>query len=119
MILKRYGLLLAAGFLAGCVNGLFGAGGGMVLVPLLGICGHMNEEEIFPSSVIIISSVCLLCLLLYARSQPLPWNEALPYLLGSLAGGTLSGLFGKKIPVTWLHRGLGAMIIWGGIRYLC
>jgi uncharacterized membrane protein YfcA len=48
-----------------------------------------------------------------------PWSTALPYLLGSAIGGVAAGLWGKKIPVKWLHRLLGALILWGGIRYLC
>ena len=38
--------------------------------------------------------------------------------LGSALGGSLAGLWGKKIPTRWLHRGLGVLILWGGIRYL-
>ena len=41
------------------------------------------------------------------------------YLAGSAAGGLLAGIFGKKIPVLWLHRILGIFILWGGIRNLC
>ena len=33
--------LMFAGAVAGAVNGLFGAGGGMVLVPLLGMTGGL------------------------------------------------------------------------------
>ena len=38
---------VAAGLAAGAVNGLFGAGGGMVLVPLLGWLTQMEDDEIF------------------------------------------------------------------------
>ena len=43
----------------------------------------------------------------------------LPYLIGSAFGGVAAGLWGRKIPTLWLHRFLGAMILWGGVRYLC
>ena len=38
-----------AGFAAGAVTGLFGAGGGMVLVPLLAMLTDLDEREIFPA----------------------------------------------------------------------
>jgi len=108
-----------AGVVAGAANGLLGAGGGMILVPLLGKSGALEETEIFPASVAIILPVCLVSLAVSAVQAPLPWSEALPYLLGSIPGGILAGLFGKKIPVKWLHRILGAVVLYGGIRYLC
>lgn len=107
-----------AGAVAGVVNGLFGAGGGMVLVPLLTALTDLDEDEIFPASVSIILPMCLVSLLLGAQGK-LPWSDALPYLLGAAAGGIGAGLTGNKIPVKWLHRALGALIIWGGVRYLC
>lgn len=108
-----------AGSGAGTVNGLFGAGGGMVLVPLLSLLTPMEDDEIFSSSIAIILPICLVSLTVTGLNQGIPWREALPYLIGSAAGGVLAGCFGKKIPTVWLHRGLGLLIIWGGIRYLC
>lgn len=108
-----------AGASAGAINGLFGAGGGMVLVPLLTSLTDLEEDEIFPASVSIILPICVTSLALTAKSNPIAWKEALPYCIGSAAGGVLAGLLGKKIPTVWLHRMLGLLILWGGVRYLC
>ena len=105
-----------AGLGAGAVNGLFGAGGGMVLIPLLSLLTDWDDREIFASSLAVILPICLVSL---ATGPAVPWKEALPWLLGSGLGGTAAGLWGKKIPAKWLHRGLGILIVWGGIRYLC
>ena len=115
---KHLGLIFA-GVLAGAVNGLFGAGGGMVLVPLLTMLTCLTDEEIFPASISIILPICLVSLTATAFTGEIAWKQALPYLLGSAGGGILAGLWGKKIPVKWLHRGLGILILWGGWRYLC
>ncbi|MBR2937992.1 MAG: sulfite exporter TauE/SafE family protein [Oscillospiraceae bacterium] len=110
--------LSAAGGAAGLINGLFGAGGGMVLVPLLGSKSGIEEAERFSASVAIITPICIISLLF-----SLPWQvtlkEVLPYLIGSSVGGIAAGLWGRKIPTIWLHRVLGGLILWGGIRYLC
>lgn len=108
-----------SGAAAGAVNGLFAAGGGMVLVPLLERSGDFSEQEIFSSSLVIILPICLVTLTVSTGSHSLPWRDALPYLLGSIPGGLLAALIGRKIPVVWLHRLLGAMILYGGFRYLC
>ena len=115
---KKLGLP-AAGFSAGAINGLLGAGGGMVLVPLLTKLTDLTDEEIFPSSVAVILPVCIVSAFLSFLHGKLNFRAALPYLIGSFFGGILSGIFGKKIPVLWLHRFLGVIILWGGVRYLC
>lgn len=110
--------IFMAGGLAGAVNGLLGAGGGMVLVPLLSRSRELEGVQIFPASVAMILPLCVISLIATAMHTSLPFSTALPYLLGSIPGGLLAGYYGRKIPAMWLHRALGAMILWGGIRYL-
>ena len=108
-----------AGALAGVVNGLFGAGGGMSLGPLLTWLTALRDDAIFPASVSIILPICFVSLSITFQTNSVPWNVAVPYLIGSTAGGILAGIFGKHIPTLWLHRLLGILIIWGGIHYIC
>lgn len=115
---KPHLAMLLAGGAAGIINGLFSAGGGMILVPLLGMLTDLEDKEIFPASISIVLPVCLVSLAISASTQTVPWASALPYLIGSAAGGILAGIFGKKIPTLWLHRVLGILIIWGGFRYI-
>jgi uncharacterized membrane protein YfcA len=106
------------GAVAGAVNGLLRAGGGMLLVPLLQKYGDLEENQVFPSSVAIILPICVVSLWVSAIQEPLPWSEAFPYLLGCIPGGIVAGILGKKLRVKWLHRFLGVILLWGGIRYL-
>lgn len=115
---KPIGMILS-GLGAGTVNGLFGAGGGMVLVPLLNQLTDLEDDEVFPSSISIILPVSLVSLGVSALHAPLPFSQAVPYLIGSAVGGILAGIFGKRIPTLWLHRILGSFVLWGGVRYLC
>lgn len=88
----------------------------MLLVPILSWTKAVAKERLFPSSVAIILPICAVSLLF---SHRIPFGPVVPYLIGSALGGTAAGLWGHRIPVLWLHRVLGALIIWGGIRYLC
>lgn len=119
LIQKKWLGIGIAGLCAGIVNGLLGAGGGMVLVPLLTWLTDLEDAEVFPASVSIILPICLVSLFFSWQTGTLGWGDALPYLLGSAVGGIAAGFWGRKIPVRWLHRGLGLLILWGGVRYLC
>lgn len=118
MLRKNAGIIIA-GCAAGAVNGFLGAGGGMVLVPLLSLLTTLPEKEIFPSSVAIILPICLVSLVFSFDPKAIPWDITVYYLIGSGIGGILAGIAGKHIPTSWLHRGLGILVIWGGIRSLC
>ena len=113
-----WGMILA-GAAAGSINGLLGAGGGMVLVPLLTKLTSLDDEQIFPASVAIMFPVSAVSLSVIAFTEGIPLTAALPYLIGGSIGGIAAGIWGKHIPVKWLHRILGGLILWGGIRYLC
>ena len=106
------------GFCAGILNGLLGAGGGMVLVPLLSTLTDIDDRHIFATSVSIMLPICITSLLFGISLEELSLNAALPYLIGGAAGGIIAGLFGKKIPTLWLHRVFGGLILLGGIRYI-
>lgn len=107
-----------AGSGAGMLNGLLGAGGGMVLAPLLRTTTDLEEQTIFPCSVAILFPICIVSLIFSEGWETFSLSSALPYLAGSLLGGIAAGKWGKKIPTLWLHRVLGCLILWGGIRYL-
>lgn len=112
------GIILAGGA-AGAVNGLFGAGGGMILVPLLTSFANLKEEQVFPCSVSIILPICIASIFTNIGLEYLPITEAWPYLAGSVFGGLLAAHAEHRIPAIWLHRILGVLILWGGIRNLC
>ena len=109
---------ILAGLGAGAVNGLFGIGGGMVLIPLLTMLTDWEDDKIFASSLPIILPICLVTLTATALTGPIFWRDSVPYLMGSTIGGVLAGFWGRKIPVNLLHKALGLLIIWGGVRYL-
>lgn len=109
---------LLAGLAAGFVNGFFGAGGGMVLVPLLIWLVGLPDKLAFSSAISIILPLCIVSLFIYGRHDMLPLADALPYLLGGAGGGVLAGLWFQKVPAKWLHLALGALILLGGVRLL-
>ncbi|HHT16657.1 MAG TPA: sulfite exporter TauE/SafE family protein [Papillibacter sp.] len=105
-----------AGAAAGIVNGFFGAGGGMVLVPLLIGWIKMDQRKAFASSVFIILPLCAVSAVVYLLRTEFDFLRALPYLMGGLVGGFIGGKIFGKIPTALLHRLFGILLIIGGVR---
>ncbi len=104
------------GLLAGLANGLFGAGGGMFLVPLFTGWLKLEQRRAFATSVAVILPLSMAALVIYWWRGQLEPSSALPYLLGGAVGGVLAGKLFKSISTLWLRRGFGLLIIYGGIR---
>jgi uncharacterized membrane protein YfcA len=114
---RKWGSWLCGG-LAGVVNGLFGAGGGMVLVPLLRRLTDLEEKEIFACSVGIILPLSLVTLGVYFLRGGDFASQSLPYLIGGALGGIGAGILLKKVKAKWLHKLLGIFILYGGFRLI-
>ena len=107
-----------AGGVTGLANGFFGGGGGMILVPLLtGWCG-LDQRRAFATSVAIILPLCTLSAAIYALRGALDLGMALPYLIGGLAGGFLSGKLFRRMKLPWLRRGFALLVLYGGVKAL-
>ncbi len=107
-----------AGAAGGVVNGLFGGGGGMVLLPLLSRWGRLEEKKSFATCVAVILPMSCLSALIYVRQALPPWDLVLPCLLGALMGGILGGLTFRWVPVRALRIVCGIFMCWAGVRYL-
>ena len=107
---------LLAGGAAGLTNGLFGGGGGSVLVPLLTRCCGLEEKRAFATSVAVILPLCTLSAAIYLFRGGLDVMTALPYFIGGTAGGWAGGRWFKGVRVNWLRRGFGLLLIYSGVR---
>ena len=105
-----------AGAAAGLANGLFGGGGGSILVPLLtNVCG-LSQRQAFATSVAVILPLCVLSTGIYFVRGGLELTAALPYLIGGTIGGWLGGRWFRGIKVSWLKRAFGLLLLYGGVR---
>ena len=101
---------ICAGLLAGLVNGFFGAGGGLVLVPFfISLCG-LEEKKGLATSVAVIFGLSAVSAVVYLK-QGLP--EGLwPCVLGGAAGGLAAGRLMKKVPASLLRRAFALIMLY-------
>ena len=105
-----------AGTCAGLINGLLGAGGGLILVPLLISWIKLEQRRAFATSVCIIAPISLVSAISYYIANSFRLSDALPFLIGGLIGGFLGGKFLKSINLKILRKVFALMMIYGGIR---
>lgn len=104
------------GAATGIVNGFFGTGGGMILVPLLRRWIGLEEKQALATAVAIVAPLCVLSAGIYWWRGELDLGLAWPYLAGGVLGGFLGGRFFKKVPTTWLRRAFGLLALYAGAR---
>ena len=78
-----------AGAAGGLINGLFGGGGGMVLLPLLTKWSRLEARAAFATCVAVIFPVCCVSTVVYLWEVRPALELVLPYLAGGVAGETL------------------------------
>ncbi len=107
---------VCAGSGAGLLSGLLGAGGGMILVPLLRDWIGLDEKKAMATSVFCIAPICAVSAAMYGFSGRIEWAAAAPYMLGGFLGGIAAGFLFVKTPPSWLRRGFGLLLLIGAAR---
>ena len=105
------------GLAIGVLNGLFGAGGGMVAVPLLKKAG-MSPKGAHATSIAVTMPLSIISGILYLSSGGVSFSDALPFIPAGIIGAVVGALLIKKLSNTLLRRAFGVLIIVAAIRLL-
>ncbi len=99
----------------GIINGLLGAGGGMLAVPLLKSTGA-EQKEAHATSIALICPLCIFSAVLYLVLGRVTLNQSLVYMPSGAIGAVIGALLLSKISDKWLKRLFALFMIWAGIR---
>lgn len=89
--------IVSCGVLIGALNGLFGAGGGMIAVPVLTFLIGLDEKHSHATAIALILPLCLISTIAYAFGGGIEEGVVLPTVIGVVAGGFIGALLLKKI----------------------
>jgi uncharacterized protein len=84
--------------IGGIASGMFGIGGGVLLVPLLGLLFSFSQHRAQGTSLVaLIPPTGALALVAYARQGFVSWKTGWLLIPGVFLGGILGGILAKKL----------------------
>lgn len=119
-ILNAGSFLLSAiiGAAAGLLNGLFGSGGGTILVPAMERFLKIKPQKAHATSVAIILPLTIVSAVIYSKLGEINWQPLVFISIGGVAGGFLGAKLLTRISDKWLHRIFGLFMIFAAIRMI-
>ena len=85
------------GIIAGLISGLFGAGGGMILVPAFSFLNKMDEKESRATSIFCILPLVVTSFFLYFKNRYIDWNIGIKCAIGGIIGSVIGSVLLKKL----------------------
>ena len=106
---------IVMGLVAGFVNGLFGSGAGMIILPGLISVMKLDSKVARGTSLFILVTVSFITCFFYAKN--ITDYTALWFITaGGVLGGVIWARFAKIVPEDILKIGLGFMMLFSGIK---
>lgn len=110
--------LITIGVVAGLLNGVFGSGGGTIVVPSLIFLIGMEDHKAHATAISIILPLSIISTVIYLLNNTIPMKQSLMVMTGGLFGSYLGAKFLHKIPVHILRKIFGSVIIYTAIRMI-
>ena len=116
--LKTILISIGAGLMVGFVNGFLGAGGGMLLVPILTLLLGLNSRVAHSTAVFVIAPICLVSGITYVIKGVIDWSILLPVAIGTIVGGIAGTFLLKKLKNDVINIIFWCVMIGSGIWML-
>lgn len=107
---KKYYHHILIGIISGILNGLFGSGGGCIVVPSMEKFLKIDEKKSHATAIAVILMTSVVSSYLYMRGGFFDFKIWLPVTVGGLVGGWVGALLLSKISVKILKIVFGSVI---------
>ncbi len=106
------------GLSAGLINGLFGGGGGMVVVPMLMFLLKYLPKNAHATAILIILPLSLISGMFYSVFGSVKLDLVIPVLIGVVSGGILGAFLLPKLSSKWLVIIFSTVMAVAGLKML-
>lgn len=112
-------ILSIIGVLAGVLSGMFGVGGGMIIVPALMYFMHMNQHEAQGTSVgLMLLPIGILAASEYHKTGNLNVNYGLLIAAGFVLGGYIGSKISLSISGPMLKKVFGILMLFVSVKMI-
>ena len=111
-------ILIAVGLVIGFINGFLGAGGGILLVPVLTSLIKEPVKVAHATAVVIILPLCIASGIVYIVKGFYNFQIGWKILIGTIIGGVLGTFLLKKLANNYISLVFAVVMVVAGI-YLC
>jgi uncharacterized membrane protein YfcA len=116
---ERAGLLLrdlSIGLVVGAFSGLFGVGGGILLVPILVLAFHVAQKHAQATSLVVVALAATTGAVTYVVGDSVVWSSVVFLLAGGFVGTWLGSAIVVRIQTRWLQLMFGVLLVVAAIR---
>ncbi len=114
----HYVIAALIGLVGGMASGLFGIGGGIVMVPAMVYFLNTNIKVAIGTSLIVIIPTAVTGSFKHQQLGNIDWRLAVTLIPLAMAGGFLGAALTKSLPDVTLKKMFGGLMIVAGIRLL-
>ena len=106
------------GALIGIINGFFGGGGGMVVVPLLNKVFGLEQKKAQATALFVILPISLVSTIVYMCFNSIDFASGWPVILGIIGGGVLGAKLLNKLQNNVVKGIFVFFMLLGGVAML-
>ena len=117
MKIKKFLKPIFTGIAVGVVNGTFGAGGGMIAVPLLKRHG-LNQKLAQSNAIAIILPITIISAILYILKGNVALTDSFGFIPTGILGSVIATFALEKFSNKILQKTFGIFMIYAGFRLL-
>ena len=110
------GKIIAAGVIGGFLAGLFGVGGGIVMVPLFVLWLGLDQRRAVTTSLVAIIPIAVFGIAGYATGDAVEWLVGLVIGVGSIVGALFGTWLLPRIPIPALQLAFAALLLYSAYR---
>ncbi len=112
----KLGVIVLVGLAAGLLSGIFGVGGGILIVPGLVFFAKMDQRRAHGTSLAAVLPISVSSLITYWAHGHVDWPVALYLAIGAVAGAFLGTKLLKTVKHEILSMGFAALLIVSAVR---